>query len=64
MDKGEIEMPSCHDMKLGEVYVCEGCGLELQVIKECDECGEDAAECSCVEHCSFECCGEEMTLKG
>jgi hypothetical protein len=50
-------------MKLGQVYVCEGCGLELEVVTECDECGEDAAECTCVEHCSFECCGEEMKLK-
>ena len=50
-------------MKLGEVYVCEECGLELQVVKECKECGEDAAECTCVEHCDFSCCGEEMKLR-
>ena len=56
-------MPSCHDMKLGEVYVCEDCGLELQVVKECDACGEPAEECECAEHCSFECCGEPMKLK-
>ena len=56
-------MPSCHDMKLGQVYVCEGCGLELQVVQECEECGEDAAECGCVEHCTFACCGEELKLK-
>ena len=56
-------MPSCHDMKLGQVYVCEECGLELQVVQECDECGEDASECSCVEHCTFSCCGEELKLK-
>ncbi len=56
-------MPSCHDMKLGEVYVCETCGLELKVVKECDECGEDADSCACEEHCSFDCCGEEMKLK-
>jgi hypothetical protein len=50
-------------MKLGQVYVCEECGLELEVVKECEECGEDAAECTCVEHCSFACCGKEMKLK-
>jgi hypothetical protein len=50
-------------MKLGEVYVCEECGLELQVVKECDECGEDEESCECVEHCNFSCCGEEMKLK-
>ena len=28
-------MPSCHQMKLGQVYVCEECGLELKVVKAC-----------------------------
>ncbi len=31
----EMQMASCHEMKMGQVYVCEGCGLELQVVKEC-----------------------------
>ncbi|MBN2392837.1 MAG: hypothetical protein JXR84_19050 [Anaerolineae bacterium] len=56
-------MPSCHDMKLGEIYVCEACGLELQVVKECKECGESAEDCECESHCSFECCGEPIKLK-
>jgi hypothetical protein len=35
-------------MKVGDILVCEDCGLELQVIKTCDEgrC-EPAAECGC-----------------
>jgi len=56
-------MPTCHEMKKGQIYVCEECGLKLQVIEECDECGTDAQECSCVEHCDFSCCGEEMALQ-
>ncbi len=56
-------MISCHDMKLGQVYVCEECGLELKVVKECRECGEDAADCDCAEPCTFSCCGEELKLK-
>ena len=56
-------MPNCHEMELGQVYVCEDCGLELEVVKECVECGEDAASCECEEHCDFSCCGEEMKLK-
>lgn len=56
-------MPSCHDMKLGEVYVCGECGLELQVVKECKDCGESAESCACSEHCDFSCCGEPMKLK-
>ena len=54
-------MASCHQMKLGQVYVCEECGLELEVVKECEECGEEG-ECTLVE-CEFKCCGEEMKLK-
>jgi hypothetical protein len=50
-------------MELGQVYVCEDCGLELEVVKECVDCGEDAASCECEEHCDFSCCGEEMKLK-
>ena len=56
-------MPSCHDMELGQVYVCEECGLELEVVNECVECGEDEASCACEEHCVFSCCGEELKLK-
>jgi hypothetical protein len=55
-------MLSCHEMKKGQIYGCEECGLKLQVIQECDECGEDAAECGCEEHCTFSCCGEELRL--
>jgi len=32
-------------------------------MKECEECGEEAHACGCVEHCTFACCGEEMKLK-
>jgi len=54
-------MPSCHQMKVGQVYTCQECGLELQVIKECEECGEEE-ECTLAD-CEFMCCGEEMKLK-
>jgi hypothetical protein len=50
-------------MKLGQVYVCETCGLELKVVKECEDCGEDVEACECSEHCTFSCCGGEMQLK-
>ncbi|KQM12469.1 hypothetical protein AOA80_01975 [Methanomassiliicoccales archaeon RumEn M1] len=59
-------MPSCHEMKMNQVYVCEDCGLELKVVKECEECGTTApAEtCGCVQGCSFDCCGSPMKLQG
>jgi hypothetical protein len=56
-------MPNCHEMELGQVYVCEDCGLELEVVKECVECGTSAAECACEEPCVFSYCGEDMQLK-
>ncbi|NLI74298.1 MAG: hypothetical protein GX369_05970 [Euryarchaeota archaeon] len=50
---------------MNQVYVCKECGLELKVVKECDECGteEHSAACGCAEGCSFDCCGNPMTLK-
>ncbi len=56
-------MSNCHDMKLGQVYVCEACSLELEVVKECEVCEKDAADCECVEHGTFSCCGEPLKLK-
>jgi predicted nucleic acid-binding Zn ribbon protein len=56
-------MASCHEMKLGQVYVCEECGLELEVVKECKEAGLPDEECSCAAHGGFECCGEPLKLK-
>lgn len=56
-------MVDCHNMKLGEIYVCEGCGLELKVVAECKECGESAESCGCGDHCDFSCCGDPMILK-
>lgn len=29
-------MASCETMKKGQVYVCEDCGFEVEVIKECN----------------------------
>lgn len=53
-------MLHCHDMKKGEIYYCEECGLELKVMKECTECcGSD----DCEETCKFSCCGEDLKLK-
>ena len=55
-------MTNCHEMKVGQVYGCEDCGLELEVISECDECGTDPESCECPP-CQFVCCGEPLELK-
>jgi hypothetical protein len=52
-------MASCNEMKSGEVYVCGGCGLEIEVLKSCADSEEGA--CSCTEPLS--CCGQPLTLK-
>ena len=59
-------MPNCHEMRKDEIYVCEGCGLELQVINECKEAGTPAEECGCHpsdEIPEFSCCGKPLVKK-
>lgn len=61
-------MSNCHDMKRGEVYTCEKCGIELQVVTECKDAGKPAEDCGChdkpgVEACTFSCCGEGLVKK-
>jgi len=48
-------MPNCADMKVGDVYKCDFCGLEIEVKQECT-CSED--DCRCNE---LECCGSAMS---
>jgi len=47
-------MAVCCETKVGEVYVCEGCGWEVEVKKV-------PAQCGCKE--TFSCCGKPMVLK-
>ncbi|HMF33463.1 MAG TPA: hypothetical protein VKK79_18705 [Candidatus Lokiarchaeia archaeon] len=56
---------SCENMEVGQTYVCESCGLELQVVKTCDTCSTEESECGCKdeEPCTFRCCGKDLTLK-
>ena len=59
-------MSGCHYMRKGEVYVCEDCGMELQVINECKDVGVPVAECACHTEenpCSIECCGKPLVKK-
>ena len=55
-------MARCDEMHEGDVYVCEKCGLEIEVVAECShDDGEEADETCRLEE--FVCCGEPMTLK-
>jgi len=55
-------MAHCHEMGIGEVYVCEDCGLELKVTKECRDVGKPTDECACDAR-GFQCCGKPLKLK-
>ena len=54
--KGGLNMANCAEMKKGDVYKCESCGLEIQVKKTCS-CGSGGEDACSV---PLQCCGEEM----
>ncbi len=56
-------MVRCDEMREGDIYVCEVCGLEIEVLEECshEEGAEDNDETCAVE--GFTCCGQPLTLK-
>ncbi|MFT5727472.1 MAG: hypothetical protein ACI8PB_001607 [Desulforhopalus sp.] len=56
-NRKEIAMANCSEMKEGEIFVCEKCGLELRVHKTCRCGGADGTD-----KCSvpLQCCGQEM----
>jgi hypothetical protein len=66
-NQGGVAMPSCNDMKKGEVYYCAQCGLELKVMKECKDADDEATTCACCGEddicCDITCCGEPLTKK-
>jgi hypothetical protein len=55
-------MVHCHDMKEGEVYVCEECGLELKVENSCTADGKHPKGVSCT-RCIHVCCNKDMKLR-
>ena len=52
---------NCGELKEGQVLVCEGCGFELKVIKECTD--ESCATDVCTTDEEMMCCGKPMKLK-
>jgi hypothetical protein len=56
-------MPQCEELRVGNILVCENCGLQLQVTQECTECAPDDPSCGCEEGCTFECCGQPFTVR-
>ncbi|MBE3069550.1 MAG: hypothetical protein IMZ66_04865 [Planctomycetes bacterium] len=59
-------MAGCGEMKVGQVYTCGDCGIELKVVKACRPDAHEGAGCCCGdddEPCALSCCGKELTLK-
>ena len=52
-------MANCCDMNVGDVYVCDVCGLELRVEKACNCTPGDTEACDV----PLTCCGQEMKKK-
>ena len=45
-------MTSCVEMKVGQVYVCPDCGVELQVVKACGDDEHQAAVLNSASSCA------------
>ena len=55
-EKEVFKMANCAEMKEGDLYKCESCGLELKVTKTCS-CGSGSGDACSV---PLQCCGKEM----
>ncbi len=52
-------MANCADMKEGDLFVCDACGLELRVEKACTCSSGEEGACSV----PLQCCGKDMVKK-
>ena len=54
--------PSCADLKLNQVWICETCGLEIKIVKECD-CSQEESK-PCEPNACLACGDKSLKLKG
>jgi hypothetical protein len=54
-------MSCCTELKLNQVWVCETCGLEIKIVKECD-CLTEGAE-ACKPSACLTCCEKPLKMK-
>lgn len=57
--KKEKKMANCCDMKEGDIFVCDICGLELSVKKPCTCDSESPDKCTV----PLQCCNQDMKKK-
>jgi len=61
--EGEVAMSvCCADLKLNQVWICEDCGLEIKIVKECD-CSQEGSR-ACNPDLCLMCCDKALKLKG
>jgi len=52
-------MANCIEMEEGDIYICEICGLELQVIRSCSCIVGEEVSCTV----PLQCCSKDMIKK-
>jgi hypothetical protein len=52
-------MARCEELKMGEVYECPDCGLQVKVVAECT-CDESDCCDADSEDCALTCCGRGL----
>jgi len=52
-------MANCAEMKVGDLFKCKTCGLELQVVKACSCLVGEEVSCTV----PLQCCGKDMVKK-
>ena len=58
-EKGEEVMADCSQMKEGDLFVCETCGLQLVVLKACSCIAGEEVSCTV----PLQCCGKDMVKR-
>jgi hypothetical protein len=58
-------MVCCHDLKKGEIYLCEDCGIQLEVKQECREHHEHPKGGCCEKEgqCVLACGDKKLVIK-
>ena len=58
-EKEGDDVANCYNMKKGDILVCDVCGLEVQVLKDCTCSHDEEDACSA----PMECCGQPMWFR-
>lgn len=54
-------MSCCVELRLNQIWVCETCGLEIKIVKECDCLTKGGIVCE--PSACLTCCDKQLKLK-